>query len=114
MISPFSSSVSGINAAFRMLDVSANNTANMNTDGFKKDSLSLREDENGGVVVSISKTGSPGPKYENYKGNTVEASNADYAEEAAILITAKHYLKANIAAFKTADEMQKSVIDILG
>ncbi len=49
----FSSSVSCIQAAFAMLNVSAHNTANLNTDGFKKQLVNLSEDSTGGVVVYI-------------------------------------------------------------
>lgn len=114
MISPFSSSFSGIKAAMRTMEVSAHNTANLNTDGFKKQSVNLLEQEEGGVVVTLSKDTSPAPKYLNYSGVVTEASNVDYTEEAANQITARHYLKANLAAFKTADETQKSIIDIIG
>lgn len=86
----FSSSVSCIQAAFAMLNVSAHNTANLNTDGFKKQLVNLSEDSTGGVVADISESTEAGPLYTNSDGDTVEASNVDYLDEVAEQIKAKH------------------------
>jgi len=51
----FSSSVFGIQAAFHIMSVSAHNTANINTDGYKKQRVSLSEGNHGGVMVNIRK-----------------------------------------------------------
>lgn len=108
----FSIPLSGMRAAMKILDVSAHNTANMNTDGFKKQTIRLEERADGGVVVNIGKSNGPGALYTSPDGKIIESSNTDYAEEAVSRITAKHLLSANIAAFKTAVEMEKSIIDI--
>lgn len=110
MLSSLSASVSGIKAAFKMLDVSAHNTANMDTDGFKKETVKLQEDD-GGVVVTIGKDTSPGGVYQS-NGKPVESSNVNYADEVVSQIVSKHYLSASIAAFKAADEMVESLLDI--
>lgn len=101
-------------AAFGMMDVSAHNTANLNTDGFKKQTVRLSEADEGGVIVSIGQSTAPGPLYRAPDGKITEASNADPLEEIVSQITAKHLLAANVAAFRKADEMEKSIIDILG
>lgn len=106
-----SASVSGIRAAFKMLDASAHNTANLNTDGFKKHAVLLSEANGGGVFAKESVTASAGPLYMS-NGNIYEASNADYGEEAVNQIIARQMLSANIAALKTADSMQKSLLDL--
>lgn len=111
MLSSIFSSVSGIRAAFKMLDVSAHNTANMDTDGFKRQTATLQETGEGGVVVTIGRDTSSGRLYRS-NGTLVEASNVNYADEAVSQIITRHYLSANIAAFKTADEMEKSLLDI--
>jgi len=108
-----SSSLSGIRAAVTMIEASANNTANANTNGYKKKTVALNEGENGGVVASVKTSTSPGISYIDTYGNAFEASTVDYAFEAVSRMTAKHMLSANIAALKTADEMERSVIDIL-
>ncbi len=109
----FSSSVSGVQAAFAMLNVSAHNTANLNTDGFKKQVVNLSEDSTGGVVADISESTEPGPLYTNSDGDTVEASNVDYLDEVAEQIKAKYLLSANIAAIQRTDEAFDSLMDIM-
>lgn len=111
MIPAIASSLSGMRAAFKMLDVSASNTANMNTDGYKRKKVELSEGMDSGVVVNINTDNGPGRKYRGPDGEMVESSNTDYVEEVASQITAKHYLKANAAAFKTADDMQGILLD---
>jgi flagellar basal-body rod protein FlgC len=114
MVSSFYSSISGMRAAFSMMDVSAHNTANLNTDGFKKQTVQLSEADKGGVTVTIGQSTAPGPTYQGPGGKIIEASNADPAEEIISQITAKYLLAANVAAFKKAADMEKSIIDILG
>jgi flagellar basal-body rod protein FlgC len=106
-----SSALSGMRAASRMLDASAHNTANLNTDGYKR-LKAIPEDVSDGVVVNISTDNSAGRKYRDPEGNIIESSNVDYAEEAVAQITAKHYFSANAAAFRTAAEMSGSLVDL--
>lgn len=113
MISSFRSSSSGIRAAFSILEVSAGNTANMDTDGYRKNTALLAEGQDGGVAVNIQKTNSPGPVYAAATGAAVEGSNVTFSDEVLSMIKAKNMLGANAAVFKTADEMETSLIDIL-
>lgn len=107
------SSVSGIKAAFGIMGVSSHNTANLNTNGFKKQTSNLHEEIKGGVTHTIGKNTEPGAMYLDTDGNMVESSNVDIAEEVGSRIGAKHLLTANLNALKVADEMQKSLLDIL-
>ncbi|MEK7852198.1 MAG: flagellar basal body rod C-terminal domain-containing protein [Planctomycetota bacterium] len=107
------SSVSGIKAAFGIMGVSSHNTANLNTNGFKKQTSNLHEEINGGVTHTVGRNTEPGSMYPDADGNMVESSNVDVAEEAGSRIGAKNLLTANLKALKVADEMQKSLIDIL-
>ncbi len=109
----FSSSVSGVQAGFAMLNVSAHNTANLNTDGFKKQVVNLSENSTGGVSVDISQSTEPGPLYTNSNGDIVEASNVDYLDEVVEQIKAKYLLSANIAAIQRTDEAFQSILDIM-
>ncbi|MFQ5964983.1 MAG: flagellar basal body rod C-terminal domain-containing protein [Candidatus Scalinduaceae bacterium] len=109
----FSSSVSGIRAAFDVLDSSAHNTANINTDGFKKQNFSLSEGAIGEVVVNLSESTESGPLHQNKEGSMVEASNVSLFEEIVEQMNARHLLSANIAVIKRTDEAQKSLIDIM-
>ena len=108
----FNSSVSGIRAATYMLDISANNTANINTDGYKKQRVNLSEGTNG-VIVDITESTESGLLYKNEKGDIVETSNVSYPEEIAVQINAKHLLLANIAVIKRTDEALESLMDII-
>lgn len=103
-------SSSGIFSSFRLLDATANNIANVNTDGYKRTSVSFKDGANGGVYATASKVSSPGPAY-NLNGVMYEASNVDIATEAISLMTARHMLSLNIATLKTADEMTESLLD---
>lgn len=109
----FNSSVSGIQSALNVLGVSAHNTANINTDGFKKQRTRLSEGHNGEVAVRTVESTEPGPLYQKTDGNMVEASNVDFSEETVKQMSAKHVLSANVVVLKTSDEMQKNLIDIV-
>ena len=109
----FNSSVSGIRAAIDMLSVSAHNTANINTDGYKKQRVNLRENHDGGVIVDITESTERGSLYKNKRGDIVEASNVNDVEEVVTQINARHLLSANTAAIKRIDEAQESLMDII-
>ncbi len=109
----FNSSVSGIRAATDMLSISAHNTANINTDGYKKLRVNLREDHDSGVIVDITENTEAGSLYKNKRGDIVEASNVNYAEEIVTQINARHLLSANAAAIKHIDEAHESLMDII-
>ncbi len=113
MSSLFSSSISGIRAATDMLSTSANNIANINTDGYKKQNVNLRSDNGSGVVADITESSEAGSSYINKRGDMVETSNVNYIEEAVTQIKARHLLSANAAAIKYTDDAQKSIMDIL-
>lgn len=109
----FNSSVSGIRAAIDMLGISAHNTANINTDGYKKQRVNLRDDHDSGVIVDITESTEAGSLYKNKRGDMVEASNVNYVEEVVAQINARHLLSANAAAIKRTDEAQESLMDII-
>ncbi len=109
----FNSSLSGIRAAFTSLSVSANNVANINTDGFKKQVVNLNEGSDGGVVANISESTESGPIHQDENGNLIEGSNVDFAEEAVEQIEAKTLLSANVAVISRSNDTQDSLFDIL-
>lgn len=113
MLSPLGASLSGLRAGLEKLDASANNVANLSTDGFKKDLVLLNEGVAGGVVVEIGKSTESGPFSQSRPGEWVERSNADVAEETIDQILAKYTFSMNLASIKTTDEMQKGLIDLL-
>lgn len=112
MLSGIEASLSGIRAALTRMGVSAHHVANLTTHGFKKDLVRASEGPSGGVVIRLDKSTEPGPRYRASDGTLIESSNVDLAEEAVQQLIAKHGLGANLAAFQTADAMQKTIIDL--
>ena len=117
MISALSSSVSALRAFFTKLGVTADNIANVNTDGFKKNRASLHEDQNGGVRVEISRDESSGFRYAVVQNGEVlekETSNVDLTEEIPDLMITKRAYQANLKTLETQDQMLGSLLDTIG
>lgn len=112
MIGPVDTAASGIAAAQRKLEVSAHNIANLNTDEFKKGRVSQEESVTGGVETHVGRVSERGHVRQTPEGDLVEGSNVNLAEEMVTLLEAEHSLKANINALETADEMERSLLDI--
>ncbi len=113
MNSTSSISQSGMLAASEMLRASANNIANINTDGFKKDIARPEEIANGGVKTLSSKSSLSSTVFRADIGDTVETSNVRMEEEMVNQITAKHQFSANLSALKTNFEAEREVLDII-
>ena len=109
----FNSSLSGIRAAIDTLSISAHNTANINTDGYKKQRVNLRENHDSGVVVDITESTETGSLYKNKRGDMAETSNVNYIEEVVEQINVRHLLSANAAAIKRTDEALESFMNII-
>ena len=111
------SSIAGINAFFRKMDVSANNVANMNTDNYKRRVAEIGQNENGHPRVSITIDKTPGMENPREpgepKGPPREMSNVNYAEEAVSMIETKIGAHANVKALQAAEDMLASIIDII-
>jgi flagellar hook protein FlgE len=117
MISALNSTVSALRAFVTKLGVTADNIANANTDGFKKNRAILQEVSTGGVRVEIRKDDSPGFRYEAFEnGETVEkeTSNVDLTEEIPNLMVTKRAYQANLKTIETQDEMLGSLLDTIG
>lgn len=117
MISALNSTVSALRAFVTKLGVTADNIANVNTDGFKKSRATFQTDDNGGVRVQIRKDSSPGLRYETVEnGETVEkeTSNVDLTEELPNLMVTKRAYQANLKTVETQNEMLGSLLDTVG
>ena len=117
MISALNSTVSALRAFVTKLGVTADNIANVNTDGFKKNRATLHEDQNGAVRVEISRDNSPGFRYdvvENGEKVEKETSNVDLTQEIPDLMMTKRAYQANLKTLETQDEMLGSLLDIVG
>jgi flagellar hook protein FlgE len=117
MISALNSSVSALRAFATKLGVTANNIANVNTDGFKKNRATLQEDRNGSVRVEATRDESPGVRYDlvqNGEGSEKETSNVDLSEEIPDLMITKRAYQANLKTLEAQDEMLGSLLNTVG
>lgn len=92
-------SISALGAYGAKLAVTANNIANMDSEGFKPSNVTLKENKTGGVTASITKN-------EN-------AYEVDFSKEAVDLVTTSTGFKANLKVLQTYDEMTESLLDIM-
>ena len=116
MIPATQAALSAVQAYSLKTHATANNVANLNTDGFKGDLVTLSSQLPQGVTTNVSKDTSAGalrPEITSTgEEEMVEQSNVDLAKEMVNLITDKHGFSANIKTLQTADEMSKTVIDL--
>lgn len=108
---------SGLNAASTKLAVSADNTANGNTDNFVPSRAVAEERAEGGVRVNISReardlapqtpAGTPPVRGEQ----RAEPSRTDVVEETANRILAAAAFRSNLKTVEAADEQQKTLLD---
>ena len=117
MIGALNASVSGVKAFQQKLNVTANNVANANTDGFKKQSALLSEGDNGGVIVEIDEIDTPGyPKETVADGEVVESesSNVDLAEALTETIPTQAGYDANLKVIQTEADMLDTLLNLAG
>jgi flagellar hook protein FlgE len=89
-------SLSGMNAAQTALDTSAHNIANLSTAGFRREQVTQSTAANGGVTTSLSQSTHEGAAHE-----------ADVVGQ----LVAKNQFLANLAVFKTSDQMMGALLD---
>lgn len=116
MIPATQSALSALQAYSLKTQATANNVANLNTEGFKRDVVTLSSQVPQGVTTNVSKDTSAGALVPEMTSTgeeeMVEQSNVDLAQEMVDLITEKHGYSANIKTLQTADAMTKNVIDL--
>ncbi|MBI5847786.1 MAG: hypothetical protein HZB31_07550 [Nitrospirae bacterium] len=95
----FGISVSALSAYLTRLNVTANNVANMNTEGFKPSNAMLNTMSDGGVSATI---------------RQLDVPEVDLAGEMVDLIVTEIAFKANIKAIRMEDEITGSILDIKG
>jgi len=112
-LSALSISASGLQAARTGLQVSAHNTANINTAGFKKQSVIELEAPSGGVYTHIRRINTPGSPYLNpLTGEISEGSNVNLVTEMANLIQSLCFARSNASAIRARDELLGFIINI--
>ncbi|MCK5232234.1 MAG: flagellar biosynthesis protein FlgC [Desulfobulbaceae bacterium] len=117
MISGINSALAGLHAFEKKAESSANNTANINTDGYKKTRVTLEEAEPQGVKPNVERIETPGPLvYEQTsEGETlVEKSNVELTYELPNMMLSRRFYQANIMSIQIQDEMLGSLLDIKG
>jgi len=115
MIGAIQSALSGLTAFSTQVAVTADNVANVTTDGFKKSRTELIAVESGGVRSAIQKDETAGPTILNNTGYgpaQLELSNVDLAEETINQIIGQRGFEATIQTIKIADEMLGTILDI--
>ncbi|HET6337485.1 MAG TPA: flagellar basal body rod C-terminal domain-containing protein [Polyangiales bacterium] len=111
-MNPVSSiALSSMSFASARLTRSAENVANVNTNGFEAQRQVAREALNGGVTSTTEPTYAPAPTFER-GAEEVLGSNTDLISETVEQLGAMQQFKASIALLKTDQEMQKSLLDI--
>jgi flagellar basal-body rod protein FlgC len=100
---------SGIEAAARRLDVSADDVANALTDGFVPGRLDAAEAPDGGVTTTVSRGADPLAEVRADRALLV-GSGTDLVREVVAQSQAAAIYKANLATLKVADEVAEAVV----
>ena len=118
MVSSLDASLNAIQSHFTRLQASANNIANLNTDGYKGKRVTINEGPTGTPTATVNTDTNPGPSRMelNREGELVEVqmSNVDLATEYVKTMESTQAIKANLKAAQTADELLGEIIDTLG
>ena len=106
--------LTGLRAFDKKLDVTAHNTANVNTDGFKKSRAVLQEDYPSGVKVSVEKTDTPGMLLPVEAGSTEmrESSNVSLEDGLLELLTTQYGYESNLKVVETEEEILGELLNI--
>jgi flagellar basal body rod protein FlgC len=103
MIGPISAAASALAAESKKLQVSAHNTANVNTEGFVPQQVVQTEGPGGGVIAEIVPPSPDEPP-----------PRVDLANEAVDRITATRAYEANLAVMKSALERVDALFEAVG
>lgn len=95
MTSISSIALSGMHAAQAALDTAAHNVANANTPGFRRQELTQTALAGTGVATAVTRSSTEGPALETDLVGQLQAKNA---------------FLANLAVFKTSDQMAGALL----
>ncbi|MBY0408515.1 MAG: flagellar basal body protein [Rickettsiales bacterium] len=125
MVNAINTSLSGLNAATKRVEVAANNIANQNSTKrrengevvdktFTPQRVDLVSLTNAGVQAQVRDVENPTVQiFDPGSNELVEVPNVDPAEQLIELKMASYDYKANIKAIKVQDNIQQSLLDIL-
>ncbi len=111
----FNTSASALQAYGGSQAVTANNIANVNTDGFDKQRAMMQEQEPAGVSMEVETVESQGAiRIDDTDAGQeqVETSNVDLNEEMPQMIENQRSFEANTKVIKTQDQMLGTLLDI--
>ena len=109
--------LSAINGFSKTMAVAANNIANASTNGFKKSKVVLEEGQNGEVetyVQEVDVTDIPVLNEETSADQRKDTPNVDIAKEMVHMMNAQSGYEANLRSLQAQEELQGSILDILG
>jgi len=89
--------LSGMNAAQTVLNSSAHNVANMNTSQFRRQEVTQTAQTGGGVTTSLT---------------TASTDGSSLNEDVVAQLQAKNSFLANLAVFKTGDQMAGTMLNM--
>lgn len=115
MISGYQSALSGLQAFGKKIEANGNNIANVNTDGFKKNRVTMASVDPQGVKTMVDKVNIPGSSVlkETSNGETfVELSNVDLGSEIPDMNMNSLMYKANLKTIEVLEEMTGSLLNL--
>ncbi len=106
------STVSAITAESIRLDVTADNVANVSTDGYRAKRVTNEATINGGIRPRIDQPPPPPPSPTTLEADGRERvlSNVNIGAEVTSRVIAQRSFEANLQVLKTSDEMTQSLI----
>ena len=104
--------LSGLNAATRRLAVSAENTANQQTENYRAQKLEQEALDSGGVRTNVVEKNPATITAVNTEGETVELPNVSLEEEVAQQVISTYTYKANLRTIQVAQDLQESLLNI--
>ncbi len=113
MVNAVGSTLAGLSVHSTKVGVAAHNIANVNTDEFKNDRVTIQSNETGQPEANIEKVDTPGYIIQGPEGEEIETSNVDLANEAVNLKLGKTGYEANLKALQAEQDIWKSVLDIM-
>lgn len=90
---------SGMSAAQIALQASAQNIANLATDGYRREQVQQASNAEGGVATTLSRATGP--------GSSIETDMVG-------LLQSKNSFLANLAVFRAGDRMMGALLDVAG
>jgi flagellar basal body rod protein FlgC len=112
VIDSIGSTLAGLSVHAQKVRTVAHNVANVNTEEFKKDCVTIHSNAFGQPEANTSRVNTPGYTIPGPEGE-VEMSNVDIVEEMVDMTLGKNGFLANLKVLKREEERFDSVLDIL-